>query len=29
MLVRMMLHPEERRKIATEVFLKTGFIDRL
>ncbi len=28
-LVRMMLHPEERRKIATEVFLKTGFIDRL
>jgi DNA-binding LacI/PurR family transcriptional regulator len=29
MLVRMMLHPAERRKIATEVFLKTGFIDRL
>lgn len=29
MLVRMMLHPGERRKIATEVFLKTGFIDRL
>ena len=29
MLVRMILRPEERRKIATEVFLKTGFIDRL
>jgi LacI family transcriptional regulator len=29
MLVRMMIHPEERRKIAVEVFLKTGFIDRL
>jgi LacI family transcriptional regulator len=29
MLVRMMLHPAERKKIATEVFLKTGFIDRL
>jgi LacI family transcriptional regulator len=28
-LVRMMLHPEERKKIATEVFLETGFIDRL
>jgi LacI family transcriptional regulator len=28
-LVRMILRPEERRKIATEVFLKTGFIDRL
>jgi DNA-binding LacI/PurR family transcriptional regulator len=29
MLVRMMVHPEERRKIATEIFLETGFIDRL
>jgi LacI family transcriptional regulator len=29
MLVRMMLHPAERQKIATEVFLETGFIDRL
>ncbi len=29
MLVRMIVHPEERRKIATEIFLKTGFIDRL
>jgi DNA-binding LacI/PurR family transcriptional regulator len=29
MLVRMVVHPEERRKIATEIFLKTGFIDRL
>jgi LacI family transcriptional regulator len=28
-LVRMMLHPEERKKIATEIFLETGFIDRL
>ena len=28
-LVRMILHPEERRKIATEIFLQTGFIDRL
>ncbi|HET6451748.1 MAG TPA: LacI family DNA-binding transcriptional regulator [Spirochaetia bacterium] len=28
-LVRMILHPAERRKIATEIFLQTGFIDRL
>jgi len=28
-LVRMILHPEERQKIATEIFLQTGFIDRL
>jgi LacI family transcriptional regulator len=28
-LVRMILHPEERKKIATDVFLETGFIDRL
>lgn len=28
-LVGMILHPEERRKIATEIFLQTGFIDRL
>jgi DNA-binding LacI/PurR family transcriptional regulator len=28
-LVRMILHPGERRKIATEIFLQTGFIDRL
>jgi DNA-binding LacI/PurR family transcriptional regulator len=28
-LIRMILHPEERKKIATEVFLETGFIDRL
>ncbi len=29
MLMRMILHPEERKKIATEIFLETGFIDRL
>jgi LacI family transcriptional regulator len=28
-LVRMIQRPEERRKIATEIFLQTGFIDRL
>jgi len=28
-LVRMIVHPEERRRIATEIFLQTGFIDRL
>jgi DNA-binding LacI/PurR family transcriptional regulator len=28
-LVRMILHPEDRKKIATDVFLETGFIDRL
>jgi len=28
-LVHLMLHPEDRKKIATEVFLETGFIDRL
>jgi len=28
-LVRMILHPEERKRIATDVFLETGFIDRL
>ncbi len=28
-LVKAILHPEERRKIATEIFLQTGFIDRL
>jgi LacI family transcriptional regulator len=28
-LVRMIRHPAERKKIATDVFLETGFIDRL